>query len=282
MPRSEELSIGRRPGALMVAGACLIGVGCATTLQHGPPRREAPECQANQVQVLLLGTFHFHQQSEVDVLGADFQAQLDTLLDRLAQFDPDRVAVEHAYSNNEALNAQYRLYLQASESSLSSANETGQIGFRLARRLGHGRVYAVDVPMNLWHDSIQVFDDRFPGARNALRSQWDTRYPNAPRAEAGKSLVDLLRPWNDGSVSGMPEYGLFMPLVAGEVYAGALKLRPWYDRNLRIVQNFFRALEEGDDRLFMVVGGSHIPVLRHLIDMTPQLCVVDPLPYLSG
>lgn len=65
------------------------------------------------------------------------------------------------------------------------------------------------------------------------------------------------------------------------LYAGALKLRPWFDRNLRIVQNFFRVLEPGDDRLFMVMGYSHVPVLRQILDLTPQLCAVDVLPWLE-
>lgn len=75
-------------------------------------------------------------------------------------------------------------------------------------------------------------------------------------------------------------YAAFLPLVQGDVYAGALKLRPWYDRNLRIVQNFFRVVESREDRLLFVVGWGHVRVLEHLLDLTPQLCAVDPAPYL--
>jgi hypothetical protein len=73
-----------------------------------------------------------------------------------------------------------------------------------------------------------------------------------------------------------------MPLVEGDVYAGTLKLRPWYDRNLRIVQNFFRILEEDDDRLLLIIGGSHVPVIRHIIDATPQLCAVESMPVITA
>ena len=108
------------------------------------------------------------------------------------------------------------------------------------------------------------------------------RYPDAPDPPSGATVPELLRVWNTDAPPAMPEYGLFLPLFEGDVYAGALKLRPWYDRNLRIVQNFFRVLDEDDDRLLLVIGGSHVATLRHIIDMTPQFCAVDPLPYLDA
>lgn len=261
--------------------SCALGlVGCATTLESGPPEMGWEVCLPEQVQVMVLGTFHFSQQQAVDILAPDRQEELAELLDRLAEFAPDHVMVEHPWVSNGPLNEAYRAYLAAPETSLASANETGQIGFRLARRLGHDRIHAVDVRMNLWHDSIQVFDDRYPDARADLRRRWNVRYPPSPTPDPALPLVDLLRPWNVDAAPSMAEYGLFMPLVEGDIYVGALKLRPWYDRNLRIVQNFFRVLEEGDERLFMIVGGSHVRVLRQILDLTPQLCAVSALPYL--
>lgn len=53
-----------------------------------------------------------------------------------------------------------------------------------------------------------------------------------------RSLADFLEAGNlDQPPANAETYRRFLPLVEGDVYAGALKLRPWYDRNLRIVQN---------------------------------------------
>ena len=271
------------PGVLM---GILAVTGCSgvrpTALASGPPAHAWSECDPEQVEVMVLGTFHFAQTDAVDILGADRQAELGRLLDELEGFAPDRVAVEYPYVRNDELEAQYARYMEAAEDALGSRNEIHQIGFRLARRLGHDRVHGVDVPMNLWHDSIQVFDDRYPRARGELRRRWNVRYSPGPRPTADTPLTELLRPWNADAHPGMQEYGLFMPLVEGDVYAGALKLRPWYDRNLRIVQNFFRILDEEDDRLLLIIGGSHVPVLRHIIEATPQLCAVRALPVITA
>ena len=280
MERSMKI-LGAFVGVALV-GLTIWMLARPTVLEMGPPPMQWGECQPEQVEVLILGTFHFAQQDEVDVLAPDRQEELVELIGALAKFAPDKVAVESPYDQNEDLNNAYRQYLAIPPGRVTSRNETVQIGFRLARSLGHDRVFGVDVPMNMWHDSIQVFDDMYPGARGKLRRKWSVRYPPSPEPEATASLMEMLRLWNGADPPGNSEYGLFMPLVEGDVYAGALKLRAWYDRNLRVVQNLFRVLSESDDRLVLIIGGSHVRVLRQILDMTPQLCAGDPLSYMTG
>lgn len=72
-----------------------------------------------------------------------------------------------------------------------SSNEVTQLGLRLARRLHHGRVYAVDVPMNLWHDSIAMFDERRPDARGNLRRRWSEGFTGFDESGPDPSAVSL-------------------------------------------------------------------------------------------
>lgn len=268
--------------AVALAGLSVWAAARPTVIRGGAASLSWADCQPEQVEVLILGTFHFAQQGELDVLGPGFQEQVSRLVDGLERFGPDKVAVEHPFAENEELNSRYGRYLRREDETPEWTNETAQVGFRLARRLGHDRVYAVDVPMNLWHDSIRVFDERYPDARERLRRRWDVRHANRDLGD-GASLAAVLTAGNrDLPPANSEMYANFLPLVEGEVYAGALKLRPWYDRNLRIVQNFFRILEEDDERLFMVVGWGHLRVLKQILEMTPQLCAVDPVPYLSA
>lgn len=260
----------------------LAAASCGRTLEDGPPPVTTAACQEGQVEVMILGTFHFAQQDEVDVLSDRRQAELSEILDGLAAFAPDRIAVELPYARNDELNEAYQGYLGGPDS-LTSANEYAQIGLRLARRLAHDSVFAVDVPMNLWHDSIAVYDSVHPGSRDRQRSAWNLGYPRTSTViDDDASLVEMMGAWNTEAPPALPEYGRFLPLVEGDHYAGALKLRPWYDRNLRIVQNFFRIVDpEQHRRLLMVVGGSHVRILRQMVDAAPQLCSVSALPYLE-
>ena len=240
------------------------------------------ECQPGQIEVMILGTFHFAQVDDVDVLEPARQRELDAILTSLETFGPARIAVEYPHAEAAELRRSYGEYRGRGADSLVSRNEISQIGFRLARRLGHDEVYAVDVPMNLWDDSIQVFDDRWPDSRGGLRARWPVRHERDAWDRATAPLAETLLRLNRDEIPGNSDmYGGFLPLVEEDVYAGALKLRPWYDRNLRIVQNLFRTAEPGDERILLVIGAGHLRVLKQILEMTPQLCPVSATPYLE-
>lgn len=246
-----------------------------------------PVCSSDQVEVLILGSAHFHQSDEMDILEPRRQKDLDAILTELARFAPERIAVEFPRTEQTELDGEYGTYRNRGVtglSRLSPRNEIVQIGFALGARLGHGAIYAVDVPMNLWHDSIALFDERYPTSRDSLRSLWPLRHPPGPdREPVDGSLADRLRSLNTDLPPGNSEmYAGFLPLVEEELYAGALKLRPWYDRNLRIIQNLFRALDPADRRILLVIGAGHLRVLKQMLELTPQLCPVDPLLHLPA
>jgi hypothetical protein len=76
-------------------------------------------------------------------------------------------------------------------------------------------------------------------------------------------------------------YGGFLPLVKDDFYVGALKLRPWYDRNLRILQNLFRVTDPSDEHVLLIIGTGHLRILKQMLEMTPQVCPVSALPLLA-
>lgn len=268
---------------LLIAGGVAYLASRPTPIDGGAAPMTWAECRPEQAEVMVLGTFHFAQYDDyVDVLEPARQEQLGEVLDGLERFGPERIAVEYPRTRSARLDSAYRSYLGRPADSVRSRNEIQQVGFRLARRLGHDRVHPVDVRMKLWHDSIEVFDERWPDARSDLRDRWDVRYRSPdPDELAERPLGEILVAANrDLPPAQGGLYGRFLPLVKGDVYAGALKLRPWYDRNLRIVQNLFRALEPGDGRILLVIGSAHVRVLKQILELTPQLCPVDPVPYL--
>ena len=100
---------------------------------------------------MILGTFHFDDagldgyqpKHRLDLLSAKRQQEVAALLDSLGRFRPNKIAVEWSAEQQAALDAEFAKYVAGSEGSLGP-NEIYQLGFRLARRLGHKRVHAVD------------------------------------------------------------------------------------------------------------------------------------------
>jgi hypothetical protein len=113
--------------------------------------------KAPRAQVLLLGTFHFRDANvdayepkhAVNIMSAIRQREVEDLVDRLARFAPTKVAVEARAERQPQLDSLYREY-RAGKWELAE-NEIYQIGFRLAKRMGHARVYAVDAPPRPLH-----------------------------------------------------------------------------------------------------------------------------------
>lgn len=278
----------RKKGVGVALGVVLLGASAVwllarpASIPSGVPPLAWEACAPEQAEIMILGTFHFAYQDAIDIGAAARQREITALASALEAYAPTRVVVEAPYAENDALAAEYRGYLEQAEETPSSANEIQQIGFRVARRLGHDRVWGVDVPLDLWHDSIALFDEQYPGARSRLRRRWAVRHEGGPALDTGLSIAEILLAGNRVDPPPNSElYARFLPLVEGDVYAGALKLRPWYDRNLRIVQNFFRVMEGPDDRLLLVVGWGHVRALKQILDLTPQLCAVNPARYLT-
>ncbi len=91
------------------------------------------------------GTDQFNLESD-DVLLPKRQAEIKEVVDLLKRFNPTKVAVE-APRGDSATIARYKAYVKG-EIELRKSEEE-QIGFRLAKLLGHETIYPIDVRMNL-------------------------------------------------------------------------------------------------------------------------------------
>ncbi|HEU4697774.1 MAG TPA: DUF5694 domain-containing protein [Gemmatimonadales bacterium] len=249
--------------------------------------------RASAQQVLLLGTFHFDnpnldrykQRHAVDILSAQRQREVEAVVARLAAFRPTHVAVEWPRAKQAALDSLYREY-RAGRYALGPS-EVFQLGFRLAARLGHERVYAVDTERDASFIALARAREAELEAADAADTVWNARYQrlyahddslkavqplgahlrhlNAPariREGHGAYLVRLFRAGGDSSYAG-PDF------TAG-----------WYDRNLRIYRNLQRLGAAPTGRIVVVYGAGHLGVLRHLVESSPEFALVEAGRYL--
>ncbi len=276
---------------LAFAGAAPLGAQTSAMAEDRPTGFPA-RCAPGEVQVMLLGTYHFANpglddiKTEVDdVLAPRRQRELEDIAARLARWRPDQVAVEARLASDSALNAAFRRYT-AGEDTLPRS-ETYQVGFRLAKRLGHPRVYPIDHGMPIGNDSVGALYARRPDLKRASDS---ITAAHQIRADAGapafraRTIVQQLREANtDGALHGGNSEGMFgvlLPLGEGNNYGGPQVLAKWYERNLHMIHNLYGSLHAGTRRVLVIAGSGHVPPLRNLLDEAPQFCPVSPLPYL--
>lgn len=232
------------------------------------------------VRVMILGTVHLANpgQDRVnptvdDVLAPRRQAELQRLVADLARFRPTHVAVERTRDRDSALQARYA---EVRAGAPMSRSETEQVGMRLAARMGHDRVHPVDYQHPLDMQSVfahaeqhdTAFARRAPQVFAAIARMLQTQL------EAGTLPAMMLR----SSDPGLADFGhgayMDMALVGGgDEYVGADMVADWYERNLKIFVNLTRIARPGD-RIVLVIGGGHEPLLRHYVEMTPGFEVV--------
>jgi hypothetical protein len=266
------------------------------------PDRPADE----RIDVVLVGTYHMDEPGEDEVnpdvpdpLATDQQAQIRELADRLVLLEPDGVAVERPYDRADRVNAVYERYRDGRSYDAEAAieppdpgrdepftecrSEVVQVGFRLADRLGHDLVHAVDeFPPKPEQDP---FDEReIDSARKTPAPDFDPA--EHERAESERLREETVResfrringePALAGNHRIMFDRGL---RAADERFGSPAALTYWYDRNVRIAHHLWRAADEAGDRLLFVVGSGHVRALRHLLTESPVLHPVSPLPVL--
>lgn len=245
--------------------------------------------------ILILGTFHFRNsgrddfqpEHEADVLSAPRQAEIADIVDRLAAFQPTKVAVEATADDQARLDEEFAAYVKGSWT--LPANEIYQLGFRLAKRLGHAKVFGVDAPGRWFepredptayareHDQARYLIDRFELGYDRLHRRLD-------EMKMDMTLRDYLLLLNADSML-TASHGQYIRKSLGvgdsEHYPGVDGfVSQWFNRNLRIVANIRRITEEPEERIVLIIGAGHVPILRQSFTSSPAYTVVDVDEYL--
>ena len=242
---------------------------------------------APPAEVMVLGMYHFAnpgldvvKTQVADVLSPQKQAEVAAVEEALARFRPTRIAVEDRSEHAARLDSTYAAY-RAGRHALSR-NETEQLGFRLAARFGHARLWPID------HDGAFPFEEMMAYA---------ARHDTATVARVGgllrevgvtmdsmqrtRSVAGILQWMNDPATlrEAHGHYVSFAAVGAGDGYAGANLLSAWYERNLRMFANIRRVAQPGE-RVLVIVGQGHAPILRELVSYDAGLRLVEPNAYL--
>jgi hypothetical protein len=250
-------------------------VGNAATAQQRP-------------QILVLGSYHFDNpgldvvKTEVaDVLAPTKQAEIQQVVEALARFRPTKIAVEVRVDRAPRLDSLYQAY-RAGRHTLTKKSEVQQLGFRLAERFGHGRMYAVDHPGDFPFDALmqyaQTHDTAFVRRVQQVMGEIAA---TTNRQQRENTIGEILRLTNDPAEirRGHALYMEFARVGAGDTYVGADLLAKWYDRNIRIFTDLQRIAQAGD-RVLVIFGSGHAAILRELIADDSRLELVEAQAYL--
>lgn len=244
---------------------------------------------AEPAQVLVLGTYHFANpgldvvKTEVaDVLSPEKQAEIAAVVEAIARFRPTRIAVERLPESAHALDSLYTEYRSGRHT--LSRDETQQLGFRLAAQFGHERLYPIDHRGEFPFGAVMQYAQAHDPAFVVFVQQELARITAASnRRQRENTVGEILRDANDPVTlaAGHGMYLRFARVGAGDSYVGADLLVKWYERNIRIFNNL-QSVTEAGDRILVIIGSGHAPILRELIGHDPEMVLVEAVDYLPA
>jgi hypothetical protein len=251
---------------LVALAATLCVLLSGTTLAQEQKPGAAGGATAKKAHVLVLGVFHmnnperdiFNLQVD-DVLAPKRQKEIAETVAALKRFRPTKIAIE-AEPSNEKVAKNYQDYLDGKYA--LTRNEREQLGYRLAKELGHKRLYPIDVEGDFPFDKVQEFAKK-NGKEQALNAMMATGPKLIERESTilkNGTISDLLLFMNSkGQVRADQElYMDFAQFAGGGEYPGPDLLAEWFRRNVRIFANLRSVITSPEERVLVIYGAGHL------------------------
>ncbi len=242
--------------------------------------------------LFILGTFHFKDagldgykpKHDINILSDKRQQELQEVLEAIRKFKPTKIAIEQKKTRQARIDSLYKEYLEGRFE--LKANEIYQIGFRMAKELGHKKVYVVDA--NARRFDSDMTDEQYEAkeayfvekagpelvARDEkLHNQFMKMYENEDASKMQMTLLESLLNENDPDRARV-SHGHYLignfKMNEGDDYFGADGAIWWYSRNLRIFANLLSINQPGADKVFLLIGAGHLPILNFLAESSPD------------
>jgi len=240
---------------------------------------ERPQQAAPRAEVLVLGVYHmanpghdiFNTKAD-DVLAPKRQQEITQLIEVLKKFNPTKIALE-ADPFSQRVTREYSDYL-AGKYTLSR-NEIDQIGYRLAKELGHKAVYPVDSDGEFPYQRLVNYAKASGRSKelDAIQGEFGVVVKAQNEYLASHTVLETLLYMNsdDAVTAGAASYARLARLGEPGDWAGADLNSDWFRRNMRIYSNVMQLVSSPNERVLVIFGAGHLAWLQHDFASNPDL-----------
>ena len=254
------------------------------------------DIEDQQAELLILGTFHFKDAGldgykpkyDVNIMSEQKQAELSELLEDLKAYGPTKIAIERRWESQARVDSLYNEYLNGNFD--LSANEIYQVGFRLAKMMGHKKVYCIDARSRQFNveggeqyykDKEAYYKEKFSQEQHNYEAQINAAFKKLYEADdILKTQIPLkdfflylnseerLTVGHGHYVNGYFKWG------EDTDYFGPDASIWWYTRNMRIFHNLLR-IKEPKDKVLLLIGAGHVPIIDFQADASVDYKKID-------
>ena len=242
----------------------------SSTQASAPPAR---------AEVLVLGVYHManpgrdiHNTQADDVLAPKRQGEMTQLVEVLKKFRPTKIAVERNPGDNR-ITAPYADYLAGKHE--LTRNEIEQIGFRLAKELGHKAVYGVDADGEFPYPRVVKYAQATGRSKefDALNGEVGNMVKAQNAYLASHSILETLLYLNSDDKVAEAVGFYYRQAHFGEAWdwAGADLIADWFRRNVRIYSNVIQLTDSPNERVLVIFGSGHTGWLQQNFASDPTI-----------
>lgn len=248
--------------------------------QAASEKLEKPQSPKNaeaRAEVLVLGVYHmanpgldvFNMKAD-DVLAPKRQTEISQLIEALKKFQPTKVAIEADMWGKRR--QEYSDYLAGKHT--LSRNENDQIGYRLAKELGHKSIYLVDADGEFPYQRLMNYAKASGRSKDmeVITNEIGAMVKAQGEYLASHTVLETLLYMNEDEKVAQAVGFYYRQAHFGEPgdWAGADLVSDWFRRNMRIYSNIVRLLDSPNERVLVIYGAGHLGWLRHSFASDPS------------
>ncbi len=239
---------------------------------------EPPKGSEARAEVLVLGVYHmanpgrdvFNMKAD-DVLAPKRQAEIAQLIEVLKKFQPTKIAIEaDMYGRRRQ---EYSDYVAGKHT--LSRNENDQIGYRLAKELGHKNIYPVDADGEFPYQRLMNYAKASGRAKEmeVITNEIGAMVKAQGEYLGAHTVLETLLYMNADSKVAQDVGFYYRQAHFGEPgdWAGADLVSDWFRRNMRIYSNVVQLVDSPNERVLVIYGAGHLGWLRHSFGSDPGI-----------
>lgn len=246
--------------------------------------------QTKQSDLLLLGTFHFHnpgadlaKTKTVEIMAPKPQAELVAIAQKISVFKPAKLFVEWPANEQAELDELYSAYLKEgyeqyirtkypkpAKQDFYLKNEIVQLAFRAGKQAKLTRVYGIDCRASFPFDSVMK---AMKAAKQDVLVQQTMDVIKKQEVDQNKkiatySLTELLLDTNTPEELAANKafyFEVFNRAGSLDSFAGPFLVSEWYRRNLYMYSIVQKTMTPDDGNAVVLVGSGHAAMMQEFV-----------------
>jgi len=240
------------------------------------------------IPVLNVATFHMGETSdanstEFDIQNSENKKEIQKVAKLLAEFKPTIIIIEALSKNDSLRKAEYLEYVKNPMKTFQNPDERELLAYEVGRLSGVKRIYGIDYKesynYNVGNNIKNVVD------KTTINKYWQLLDENEKKnPEIGIPFYDLFK------LNNHPQYLESLININADLLTyisskgnseGADEAAKFYHRNLVMFSNLNQVSIDKNDRVFILMGGTHTAFFNDFLKRSPKFKLENTFDYLK-